>query len=73
MKIVSSTGLAVPEEVFKTRLRICDACPLVRKKEGMNIEKDGFEFMQGAQCSDCGCFVYLKGRLKDYGCPVGKW
>ena len=75
MKQVSGVGLAVPKEVHNLRLEICEECPLViGKKEGKTIARDGHnETMQNAQCSDCGCFVYLKGRLKDYGCSVGKW
>jgi hypothetical protein len=69
------TGLAVPDAVHKYRLEVCEKCPLVAgKKEGKTIAVDGHEeTMRGAQCTDCGCFVYLKGRLKDYGCSVGKW
>ena len=60
-----SRELSVPEEVHQERLNICEKCPLLLKNK--------YQTMKTARCGDCGCFVFVKGSLKDFTCPTGKW
>jgi len=45
------------------RLKICRACPYLRKRVGGKFE----------QCALCGCLLDLKTRLKAENCPIEKW
>jgi hypothetical protein len=49
---------ATPDEV-KRRFDICQGCPEI-------IELT-------STCKKCGCFMYVKTKLKDATCPLGKW
>jgi hypothetical protein len=51
--------LRASDEVAKSRLDICKACP-----EFLNLTH---------QCKKCGCLMNLKVKLQDSGCPIGKW
>jgi len=44
-------------KISKERLSICSVCP-IRK---------------GMLCSDCGCVLQAKARLKEEECPRGFW
>jgi hypothetical protein len=48
-----------PEEVATERFNICKACPEL--KAPLNI------------CSQCGCLMGAKTKLKNVNCPLGKW
>lgn len=47
------------EELGKTRLEICKACP-----ELIKVTKT---------CKKCGCFMTAKTKLTGAVCPLGKW
>lgn len=58
--------LDVPSEVKSFRLeRICKECPSLLNKEDTT--------MKTWRCGECKCFLYVKGALKDFTCPLGKW
>ena len=48
----------VPDEIFESRMEICNECPLQ---------------MWTGNCKTCGCFVADKTRYADEECPNGKW
>lgn len=56
------------EEIAKTRMNICDECPLI-DREGTKC------YMVGTQpcCGDCGCKLSFKTRSLSSDCPQGKW
>lgn len=43
------------------RLKICRACPNIRKRVGKEV------------CLICRCFLHLKTELKVEECPILKW
>ena len=45
------------EEVLKMRWDLCLSC----------------EFLKDNKCSECGCFMKVKHKLKMAKCPIGKW
>jgi hypothetical protein len=47
------------EELAKSRMLICKACPELIK---LTI-----------QCKKCGCFMAAKTKLEKASCPIGKW
>ncbi len=52
---------AVPDDVYRARLSACGSC---EKLQG------------GHTCTVCGCFVRVRAKLRDNGCPYGgsaKW
>ena len=49
----------IEEEVAKTRMSICKACPELIKLT--------------TQCKKCGCFMKIKTRLELAACPLEKW
>lgn len=49
----------VPEDVRVSRLKTCQACPLLASN--------------GVQCSVCECVVSVKTRWDSESCPEGKW
>jgi hypothetical protein len=49
----------VEEEVFDSRMAICEVCPSLLKATH--------------QCKQCGCFMKLKAKLEKAACPLGKW
>lgn len=49
---------STPEEAER-RFSICKECPEI-------IELT-------STCKKCGCFMYMKTKLKDATCPLGKW
>lgn len=46
-------------EVAAERLEICKQCPKFIKAT--------------TQCTECGCFMFAKTKLKAAKCPLGKW
>ena len=44
---------------FKDRISVCKGCPYLHYKK--------------PQCTDCGCWIYVKARLKVEDCPQGYW
>jgi hypothetical protein len=51
--------VVVTEEVYNTRMNICNTCEFFRK-----VDK---------RCSKCGCFMEAKTRFKRTTCPMNKW
>lgn len=49
----------VSEEVYNTRIDICNNCEFFRKRD--------------QRCSQCGCFMEAKTRFKKSRCPIHKW
>jgi hypothetical protein len=49
----------VTEEVYNTRINICNSCEFFRKDD--------------KRCSKCGCFMEAKTRFKSTYCPIHKW
>lgn len=52
-------NVVVSNEVYNTRMSICNTCEFFRKDD--------------KRCSKCGCFMEAKTRFKRTFCPVGKW
>ena len=48
------------QEEYERRLEICNACQY----------KMGVKF---PICQLCGCFLKIKARLVNFGCPIEKW
>lgn len=48
----------VDKEEHKNRLSICEKCD---KRNKLNM------------CTECGCFVIAKTKLKNAECPLNKW
>lgn len=57
--IVHGEGALVTEEVYVTRMSLCNVCEFFRKDD--------------KRCTQCGCFMEAKTRLKKTYCPVHKW
>lgn len=54
------------QELINARRNICKSC------DKMIIKK----YLRGNElefCSECGCIVEHKTRLKSESCPIGKW
>lgn len=47
------------QSIIDKRLEICNSCEFLTK-----LTK---------QCKKCGCFMEFKSKLKNAGCPIGKW
>ena len=56
------------ERLARTRMSICEECPLLDLKGGKC-------FAPGTQpcCGSCGCSLKLKTRSQEAECPEGKW
>jgi hypothetical protein len=52
-------GVLVTEEVYTTRMNICNGCE--------------FFIYESKRCTQCGCFMEAKTRLKKAHCPIHKW
>ena len=52
-------GVFVNEEVYNARISICGGCEFFRTDD--------------KRCTQCGCFMEAKTRLKKAFCPVHKW
>lgn len=52
-------GVLVSEEVYTSRMTICEGCEFFRKED--------------KRCSQCGCFMEAKTRFKKTFCPLHKW
>lgn len=72
LDVVKNSGLAVknaisyalekghvtlPEDSVAHRLKICESC----------------QYLNGARCRACGCFVELKAAFASESCPKNKW
>lgn len=55
-------SIKASDETIQTRKEICNNC---EHKKKMTIAVD--------LCSQCGCIIAGKIRLKSSECPVGKW
>ncbi|TXG76033.1 hypothetical protein E6Q11_05630 [Candidatus Dojkabacteria bacterium] len=49
----------LPDEDFEKRLAICSTCPHTN--------------FDNTRCTNCGCFLRIKARVKIFHCPIGKW
>jgi len=47
-------------ETTKARLQVCDECEHAVKAD---VDK----------CGLCGCFLFLKVRVRRQTCPIGRW
>ncbi|MCR5213008.1 MAG: DUF6171 family protein [Eubacterium sp.] len=47
----------VSDEVFERRINICKSC----------------EYLLGATCNKCGCYVEFRANVKQGTCPKKKW
>lgn len=56
---IHGEGVLVTEEVYTTRLTLCNSCEFFRQED--------------KRCTQCGCFMEAKTRFKKTFCPVGKW
>jgi hypothetical protein len=56
--LINGSPRATEEEATR-RFDICKACPEI-------IELT-------STCKQCGCFMYMKTKLQDAKCPLGKW
>jgi len=45
------------QSLAQERLKICSKCP----------------HYNGNQCQKCGCFMFIKARMKGMECPIGLW
>lgn len=52
-------GLLVTDEVYNTRMSICQSCEFFRQDD--------------KRCSQCGCFMEVKSKFKKTYCPVHRW
>lgn len=51
--------LCVSKQVSEDRLEVCKQCDSFRDKD--------------KRCTECGCFMLIKAKLKGVKCPLGKW
>jgi hypothetical protein len=56
---IHGDGILVTEDVYNTRMATCTACEFFRKED--------------KRCTQCGCFMEAKTRLKNVECPIHKW
>jgi len=57
--VVRGEGLLVTEDVYNTRISICNSCEFFRKED--------------KRCSQCACCMETKTKFKQTSCPVHKW
>ena len=57
--VMQGEGVLVTEEIYNTRMNICKGCE--------------FFIQETKRCTQCGCFMEGKTRLKKAFCPVHKW
>ena len=62
------------EDLTKRRSEICKVCPSNVKEpnEFFRVE-DKIESISSRMCNECGCALYLKLRVENEKCPLGKW
>lgn len=56
---IQGDGVLVTEEVYTTRISLCNSCEFFR--------------IEDRRCTQCGCFMEAKTRFKKTYCPVHKW
>ena len=54
-KLALKPELVVSERVYEDRLSLCEDCP---------------QLVYGTTCSQCGCLVKIRARMKDKSCPL---
>lgn len=59
VKAVAAGQPAVEEAEVTRRLTLCHRCELFLRPQ--------------QRCSQCGCYMKFKSRLRSQSCPVGKW
>lgn len=59
IKAVAAGVPGVEDAEVARRLALCHRCELF--------------IHQQKRCSQCGCFMKFKARLRSQSCPVGKW
>lgn len=59
LNVIKGNRLTLPKEESNIRFEICKGCEYFLPEE--------------KRCSDCGCFLVLKTRLRAEKCPQGKW
>lgn len=57
--VILGEGVLVTEETYSSRISICNGCEFFIKED--------------KRCSQCGCFMEAKARLKKAFCPIHKW
>jgi tRNA(Ile2) C34 agmatinyltransferase TiaS len=57
--VTRGEGVFVTEPVYTERMNICNGCEFFRKED--------------KRCTQCGCFMEAKTRLKNVECPIHKW
>ena len=50
-------GERTPEEIYEKRLAVCRSC----------------DFLVGATCNACGCYVEMRAAVAEQQCPYRKW
>ena len=55
--LLKGNSLNADPDEIERRREICDAC----------------EFMRDNRCTQCGCWLQYKARLKAENCPIKKW
>jgi hypothetical protein len=64
----------VDDDTQAARLAICDACPVVVRKNGQPHRCGPmYESWKQQGGSTCGCLLNLKARDRQQECPQGKW
>lgn len=56
---IHGEGILVTEEIYNQRITICNGCE--------------FFIKDSKRCTQCGCFMEAKTRLKKVFCPIHKW
>lgn len=57
--VLHGEGLLVTEQIYNERMSVCNGCEFFRQED--------------KRCSQCGCFMEAKTRLKKTYCPIHKW
>jgi hypothetical protein len=58
VRIKNGNDEKVTEQVYNSRMNICNACP---------------KLLKTGNCGVCGCFVKAKTQYVDESCPINKW
>jgi len=58
---LEAVGVAIVDKGYVERLRVCNACPMLKHTFGV------------PRCGSCGCFIWIKAGFKNLHCPEQKW
>ena len=58
VRIKNGNDEKVTEEVYNSRMDICNSCT---------------KLLKTGNCGICGCFVKAKTQYTDESCPINKW